>query len=307
MQLLWACLLIGLCATFTQAQSAPASATSGFRHCAGTYAGAPRRANKHVDVSLLLEQLKDLHADSYNWLVWGNDTDWEDLKGFLPLARGQGLRVWVTLVPPSESPPKTKWYAEPYRLDYERWAVEIAKLSVQHPNLVAWSIDDFTHNLAFFTPEKTAAMLKAARVIDPKLAFVPCCYFPAASKPAFAKDYGPLLDGVLFPYRNESRKANLTDADAVTTEVARLRELFGPKVAIIIDVYSSAHSRLGPSTPEYVRKVMTNGLHAADGVMVYCTPDPKRAAEKFAVVKDVFAARSPAAAARDATDRSTPK
>jgi hypothetical protein len=307
MRFLWASLLIGLSASVTQAQSEPAHALSGFRHCAGTYAGAPRRADKHVDATLLLEQLKDLHADSYNWVVWGHDTDWDDLKAFLPLAREQGLRVWVTLVPPSESPPKTKWYAEPYRLDYDRWAVEIAKLSVEQPNLVAWSIDDFTHNLAFFTPKKTAAMLKAARAINPKLAFVPCCYFTAAAKPAFAKEYGPLLDGVLFPYRNESRTANLTDADAVTTEVARLRELLGPKVAIIVEVYSTAHSRLGPSTPEYVRRVMTEALKSADGVMVYCTPDPKRAPEKFAVVKDVFAERSSAAGAGDASKKSAAK
>jgi hypothetical protein len=197
----------------------------------------------------------------------------------------------VTLVPPSESPPKTKWYAEPFRLDYDKWAVEIAKLSVEQPNLVAWSIDDFTHNLAVFTPEKTAAMLKAARATNAKLAFVPCCYFPGAAKPAFAKDYGPLLDGVLFPYRNESRKANLKDADGVTDEVKRLRELLGPKVAVIVDVYSTAHSRLGPSTPDYVRRVMSDAVKCADGVMVYCTPDPKRDEAKFQVVKDVFAAR----------------
>jgi hypothetical protein len=97
-----ACLLIGLSAPVTRARSKPAVLPSDFRKGAGTYAGAPRRADKHVDVTLLLEQLKDLHADSYNWVVWGHDTDWEDLKAFLPLAREQGLRVWVTVVPPSE-------------------------------------------------------------------------------------------------------------------------------------------------------------------------------------------------------------
>jgi hypothetical protein len=267
------------------------AADADFRNCAGTYSAAPRGADKRVDIPVLLERLKALRAESYNWLIWGHDTDWDDLRLFLPKAREQGLRVWVTLVPPSESPPKAKAYAEPYRLDYDRWAVEIAKLSVKEPNLVAWSIDDFTHNLTFFTPEKTSAMLKAARAINPKLAFVPCTYFPAAVKPAFAKNYGPLIDGLLFPYRNESRKANLTDADAVTTEVGKLRELFGPKVAIIVDVYSTAHSRLGPSTPEYVRLVTADALKSADGVMVYCTPDPKREPEKFAVVKDLYAAR----------------
>jgi hypothetical protein len=261
-----------------------------FRHCTGTYAAAPRGADKRVDIPALLSRLKDLHADSYNWLIWRDATDWDDLQRFLPRAKEQGLRVWVTVVPPTESPPKTRHYAEPFRTDYDRWAVEFAKLSLKEPNLVAWSIDDFSENLRVFTPEKTAAMLKAARAINPKLAFVPCCYFKQVT-PKVAANYAPLLDGVLCPYRNESRKMNLKDADAVTAEVARLRQLLGPKVAVVIDVYSTGHSQLGESTPQYVRQVTADALKCADGVMIYCTPDPRGQPEKFAVVKDLFAAR----------------
>ena len=93
------------------------AAEADFRNCAGTYSAAPRGADKRVDVPVLLNRLKELHAESYNWLVWGHDTDWDDLQLFLPKAREQGLRVWVTLVPPSESPPKTKAYAEPFKTD----------------------------------------------------------------------------------------------------------------------------------------------------------------------------------------------
>jgi hypothetical protein len=32
-------------------------------------------------------------------------------------------------------------------------------------------------------------------------------------------------------------------------------------------------------------------MKSADGIMVYCTPDPTREPEKFAVVKELYAAR----------------
>jgi hypothetical protein len=284
----WITLLAVATPSVPAAEPAPADRTADIRGCAGTYSGAPRGKDGHVDAQRLLAELKDLHADTYNWLIWSADTDWDDLQAFVPLARKAGVRVWVTLVPPSESPPKAKRYSEPFRLDYERWAAEIAKLSAAHPNLVAWSIDDFTHNLAFFTPEKMRAITAATRAINPKLAFLPCSYFPRVTA-KFAADYAGTIDGVLFPYRHESNKANLTDASLLKPEVARLREILGPDVLVIVDVYSTAHSRLGPSTPAYVRDVMTQARATADGVMVYCHPNPKGTdAEKYPVVRDVF-------------------
>ena len=93
----------------------------------------------------------DIHANTYSFCINGWATDWDNLKLILPAARAKDIRVWASLVPPSESPPRTKMFPEPFRLDYERWAVEFAKLSLQETNLVAWSIDDFTHNLSFYT------------------------------------------------------------------------------------------------------------------------------------------------------------
>ncbi len=111
-------------------------------------------------------------------------------------------------MPPSESPPRTRNYSEPFRLDYAKWAAEIAQLSLREPNLVAWSLDDFSHNTRTFTPACLRAVLEAARQINPKLAFVPCCYYRHVT-PSFAETYRPWLDGVLFPYRNESGEMNL--------------------------------------------------------------------------------------------------
>jgi hypothetical protein len=266
---------------------APDRATA-LRGCLATYNAPPRTADNRVDVARLLAELTELGANTYNWLIWHQPTDWDDLQRFLPLARAQNLRVWVTLVPPSESPPKQKNYSEPFRLDYERWALELARLSVIEPALVVWSIDDFAHNLTTFTPEKLRAMLDGARQINPRLAFAPCVYFRQISE-KFATYYGELIDGILFPYRNESVQANLTDPGQVAAEVARMRSLFRPGLPVIVDVYATRHSRLGDSTPEYVTAVLAAGRATADGVMVYCHQNPQSQPAKYAAIRRAFA------------------
>ena len=287
---LWPALLCA-CAPFSSSASADehAPAVRAIIGCRGTYDAAPRLPNGRVDVDRLLSELADLQANTYHWLIWHAETDWEDLQAFLPRAGKTGLKVWVTLVPPSESPPHTQRFSEPYRLDYERWAAEIARLSREHPHLVAWSIDDFTHNLSVFTPERIRAIRASTRQINPQLAFVPCSYFSAVT-PAFARDYAGLVDGLLFPYRHESGGANLTNADRVEAEVARLRELMGSSVPIIVDVYATRHSRLGDSTPEYVDQVIAAATACADGVLVYCHQDPVKQAAKYQVIRRQFRA-----------------
>jgi hypothetical protein len=252
-----------------------------------TYCRAPRLPNGRVDVERLVKELGDVHANTYSFCIHTSSNDWDDLQLFLPLARKQGIKVWGSVVPPSESPPRIKMYAEPFKLDYDRWAVEFAKLSLRETNLVAWSIDDFTHNLNVYTPEHVNQMLSAARKVNPRLAFVPCCYYKAIT-PQFVTNYCALLDGMLFPYRDESHGANLKNPDNVEFEVNKIKEMAGLSYPIIVDIYATAHSRLGPTTPEYVDKAMTLGHRSAEGVMVYCHQDPKLNPEKYVVVKRSF-------------------
>jgi len=271
----------------TPAASGKSSRTAPLRGTFGTYDAAPRQADGRVDVERLIRELEVLRANTYNWLIWHASTDWEDLHRFLPLARQKQIRVWVTLVPPSESPPRTRNYSEPFRLDYAKWAAEIAQLSLREPNLVAWSLDDFSHNTRTFTPAYLRAVLEAARQINPKLAFVPCCYYRHVT-PSFAETYRPWLDGVLFPYRNESGEMNLQNSSAVESEVSRLKELFGPTVPVFVDVYATKHSRLNDSTPQYVREVMSAARRCADGVLVYCHQNEAASPEKHGVIKALF-------------------
>src|SRR3954470_24582123 len=212
-----------------------------------TYCSAPRQANGRVDVDRLISELLDLGANTYSFCIHTSATDWDDLQLILPKAREKGIRIWASLVPPSESPPRTKLYAEPFRLDYQRWAVEFARLSVREPNLVAWSIDDFTHNLKFYTPDYVKQMQDNAHEINPRLAFVPCCYYPAITT-NFVATYCPLLDGFLFPYRHESGGANLKDSDLVTPELQKIKGMVGKDFPVVLDIYASAHSRLGATT-----------------------------------------------------------
>ena len=158
---------------------------------------------------------------------------------------------------------------------------------------MAWSIDDYTHNLNYFTPERMRRILAPVRKISPALAFVPCTYFPKVTR-RFADDYRGLVDGLLFPYRHESANANLTDAGLVEEEVKKIKSIVGPSLPVIVDVYATAHSRLGSSTPEYVRAVMIAGKRCADGVHVYCHQNPK--SEKYRIIRELFRAWSPPAA-----------
>lgn len=277
------------CATHRSAPAAAlrAQALVGTR---ATYCRAPRTADNRVDVDKLIAELVELHANTYSFCIHNYATDWDDLKLILPAANAKGIRVWGSIVPPSESFPHTKMYAEPFKLDYIRWAKEFAQRSLEHTNLVAWSIDDFTHNLKqTYTPTYVKEMLAGARAINPRLAFVPCCYFPTITA-AFATNYVPLLDGILFPYRHESAGANLKDASLAGSEIKQLKQICGEKFPIVLDIYATAHSRLGATTPEYVDAAMQAGHRAADGVMIYCHQDPKTNAEKFAIMKRNFTA-----------------
>ncbi len=267
--------------------SLPSDRTQALRGCIGTYANMPLGKDRRVDVARLLQELVELRANTYSWLIHNRPTDWDDLKLFLPRAREKGIRVWVTIVPPSEQPPKNSAYADPFRLDFERWAVEIAKLSVAEPNLVAWSLDDFAHNLPILTPERMRGIVKGARDTNPRLAFVPCIYFPEIKAKLIA-DYRDSIDGILFPYRSESAKLGLTDATLVAAEVEKIRALAGPTLPVIVDVYATKHSALGDSTPGYVRAAMTEARKSADGVMVYTHQNPVTQAAKYAVIKELF-------------------
>ena len=202
--------LVLLCAL---AQPAPAQVGSSERpihsplHFAD-YDSEPRLADGHVDSNQLLARLKELHVTTYYWLVWHARTDWDDLKLFLPKAAQANIQVWVYLVPPTESAPREgDLYCEPFRLDYGRWAEEIARLSLQHTNLTAWVIDDFYANHEFFTPAVIRGLQQRGKRINSRLAFLPLMYFGEIRR-AFVQDYREVIDGVVVAYPQDRDEIN---------------------------------------------------------------------------------------------------
>jgi len=252
-----------------------------------TYDGEPRNAEKRVDIPRLVAELEELHCNTYDFLIWHAETDWADLKDFLEATNESDLKVWVSLVPPAEA--KTM-KSEPFGLDYVAWAGAIGHLSTEYPNLVAWSIDDFTHALSFYNPDYLGQMMDAAHAENPHLAFVPCTYFPRVTA-HLAENYSDLLDGLLFYYRHESAGANLSDPSLCEEELAKAREIMGPDMAIILGFYATGHSRLGQTTPEYCEEVMNCGHEHADGVHVYCHQSPN--SPKGEIIKRLFGEWNP--------------
>lgn len=170
---------------------------------------AELRQGDHVDVERMLQRLTELGANTYMWLIWHSPHDWEDLQTFLPLAQQAGINVWVYLVPHSESGLEDpRWpYPEPFRLDYVRWAQEIATLSLKHPNLVGYVIDDFWANVRpdRFSPKYIQRMVSAGKAINPRLKFYPLMYYPEIG-PAFCESVAPLVDGVVAAYAQDRRE-----------------------------------------------------------------------------------------------------
>lgn len=216
----WMIALVVSAGMVSQAQVAPPPAAGLFRQHLADYDAELRRADGRVDADAMVTRLKELGVTTYYWLIWHAPTDWDDLKLFLPKAAQAGIEVWVYLVPPSESPPKYgSQYSEPFRLDYRRWAEEIAKLSLQHPNLTAWVIDDFYANRVFFTPAYLREMQTRSKRIHPRLAFLPLMYFNEITA-KFADDYREVIDGVVVAYLQDREEieatwAILNDADVV--------------------------------------------------------------------------------------------
>lgn len=184
-----------------------------------------RGPDGRVDIDAMVQRLKDLGVTTYYWLIAHAATDWDDLKLFLPEAAKAHIEVWAYLVPPSESAPKySTLYPEPFRLDYQRWAEEIAHLSLEHTNLTAWVIDDFYENHALYTPTYVRDMQERARRVNPRLKFSPLMYYWEINR-KFAEDYRNVIDGVVAAYPQSAQEIERAWAifnDAATAEPCEL-------------------------------------------------------------------------------------
>jgi hypothetical protein len=162
-----------------------------------------RTADGHFDTPGMIAALKEMGVNTYVYQIWHRATDWEDLPAFAAAARRESISVWVWIMPWSMTPLQKRagHFSEPFRTDYVRWAREIARLSLEHDNIVGYIIDDFNTNTHDdrFSPGYVARMVAAGREINPRIKFYPQLYFeqPWAK---FMERFGDLIDGAVVAY-----------------------------------------------------------------------------------------------------------
>lgn len=291
--------LIGILNTMARAKESlrePPGKSDPLHGILADYNAELRGADGRVDCDLMVARLKELGVNTYFWLIWHAATDWDDLHTFLPKAAKAGINVWVYLVPPSESPPYAEWYSEPFRLDYHRWAEEIARLSLKHPNLTAWVIDDFGGNRSLYTPDYLREMQRRAKAINPRLGFLPLMYFPEIT-PGFVNDYREVIDGVVVAYppnREQIERAwvVLNDDDG---EMARERKgrFHIPFIVMTAGQLKEFGDRHGvPATSERMAEWLRMCLKAwrdgkCDGVVTYAL-DKEPNSPTFSLAQRLF-------------------
>ncbi|SEN13688.1 hypothetical protein [Lihuaxuella thermophila] len=266
---------------------------------------ATQRADgiRHVDTPATIQKLKELHVNTYYYLIWHQPTDWDDLKNeFIAAAEQAGINVVVYLVPPSESTGTRKSY--PYVTDYIAWARAIAELSLDYPNLIGWAIDDFNHNLDYYTPEYMARMKTTAKSINPHLTFMPQIYSTALTED-FLQTRGEYIDGIIIAYRDDPyRNTQIWSTEQEQIDAAH-NILKRYNIPLFWMVYTSQLTRT-PANPtaNYVNQVVKIALDnmrqgKLAGVITYVLEKefvPEPADHKASSGKGYFSLFVPAAA-----------
>jgi hypothetical protein len=249
----------------------------------GDYDSEPRTSEGRMDLPRLFTQIEAAHMNMYDFLIWHADTDWEDFQLFVAEAKRRGLKVWVTLAPPSEPPPSA-----PFGLDYLRWADEIGKLAARYDNLVGVVIDDFCSggNERWLGPATVSQFAATLRSYNPKVAFLPTVYWGTVGNLEFLRQYGHALDGIVFPY------ADLVSTARLPEQLAACRKWLGPNKLLFINGYaagSSGDAEPGPRTPEYMRSMLETSREMCDGIRLYCLPKDDFTDPRFAVTAELYA------------------
>src|SRR5436190_9526772 len=71
----------------------PAERTASLYGCIGTYGTPPRLSNGRADLARLINELTDIHANTFHFALHQNETDWDDMKLLLPMAHAKGINV----------------------------------------------------------------------------------------------------------------------------------------------------------------------------------------------------------------------
>lgn len=192
-----------------------------------------------VNTTVLRDGLTTTHANTYSAIVCDSAGGAPSESGYLAFVRilhdtasfavdGEQLRVWLTLLPPTEAvgdkcatppdSPLTPWndtalFDESLGyMDYAAWANLCGRLAVMFPHFVALQIDDMSHDVqppdGIFTPNLVANMTSGLRAHAPWMNLIPTTYY---SEGSFVWDLWPdfpkVVDTSLFYFRNQKQGA----------------------------------------------------------------------------------------------------
>lgn len=215
----------------------------------GNTVGAPIREAgpradgfRHIDTPAMIERLQQLNVTMYTYGIWDMETDWDDLRlEFAPAAEAAGIDIMVYIVPPSECWPNEQTHLDgrcsrPYNMDYVAWANAIAELSVAHPNVKSWGIDDFlsgSANQELFTPEYLASVRAAQDAVNPDLEWYVTLYHGEINPTNMARIEGA-LDGVIYPYNSINNTIDSTQLEPRLDSALAVTRPAGMKLALLV-------------------------------------------------------------------------
>ena len=127
--------------------------------------------------------------------------------------------------PWSETPDKDPSFAypEPFKTNYIAWADAIGKLSIDHPAITGWVMDDFYINAtqpSRFSDGYVTRMVEAGKAQNPDLKFFPVVYFqqPWAD---FVARFGRQIDGVIACYPRSHEEVDEVPITSMAMRMAR--------------------------------------------------------------------------------------
>ncbi|HUI29495.1 MAG TPA: hypothetical protein VLX91_04700 [Candidatus Acidoferrales bacterium] len=263
---------------------------SGKRLVAAT-AGMKYDESGRPDLKEMISRLTDLGVNCFAYQIDHHPRqELDSLPEFCDLAAKAGIEVWAYLDPPTEAPtfpnePNGSQLYPPFGLDYVRWAKEIGAISKSHPNLTLWMIDDFDHNLNFFTPAYTKDIFAALKQENHGLAFGVVVYHENLKKFNVAA-YSPYVEAVLWGYQDNAQLDSTYGISATTLPID-INDFWNafPKALVIPCIYFTPHSSWSgrKATPSYLLDALTTATQDAGIAFVFNTPFP--GTSNYSIVK----------------------
>jgi hypothetical protein len=257
------CLLMGLFGMqAARAQSFPPPG-----HALGSapciWAAPVQGKDQALDVAAVIHALQENRFDCVAQFIDSEPPHtWAEFQRLLSAAQPAGISVWAILIPPSEGATSL-----PYRTDYLGWMKELAKLSLQYPNLRGVSIDDLFSNISYqtFTPEYLRRLYKAKQEINPRLLFVPVIYELDAE---VAERLAGCVDGVWLWW------LNMEIVGGMRSHFENSRRVVQGRFPIYAGVYGHStlfHPQGGP-IPKVLRRSLEIACQYADGAVIFNLP-----------------------------------